>query len=80
MQSNNTLQPHLSEKKDSLVIWYIVRKLKRWLSEEIIELLDDNAELRRIYICADLAIAMLVGLIKDKVYRDGFAVINLNSG
>ncbi|TMN72377.1 hypothetical protein CWB85_07225 [Pseudoalteromonas sp. S1727] len=76
VQSSNTLLPQLTEKKDSLVIWYIVRKLKRWLSQEIIELLDDNAQLRRIYICADLAIAMLVGLIKDKVYRDGFAVIN----
>ena len=76
VKSSNTLQPHLAEKKDSLVIWYIVRKLKRWLNQEIIELLDDNAQLRRIYICADLAIAMLVGLIKDKVYRDGFAAIN----
>ncbi|WP_149981008.1 NAD(P)-binding protein [Pseudoalteromonas rhizosphaerae] len=76
VQSNNTLQPQISEKKDSLVIWYIVRKLKRWINQELTELLDDNAELRRIYICADLAIAMLVGLIKDKVYRDGFGVIN----
>lgn len=76
VQSNDTLQPQISEKKDSLVIWYIVRKLKRWINQELTELLDENAQLRRIYICADLAIAMLVGLIKDKVYRDGFAVIN----
>ncbi|WP_404340356.1 NAD(P)-binding protein [Pseudoalteromonas mariniglutinosa] len=65
-----------SEQKDRLVIWYIVRKLKRWFNAELIESMDENAELRRLFICADLAIAMLVGLIKDKVYRDGFAVIN----
>ena len=75
-QNKNTLQPQISEKKDSLVIWYIVRKLKRWLNQELTELMDENAQLRRLYICADLAIAMLVGLIKDKVYRDGFGVIN----
>ncbi|TMS93298.1 hypothetical protein CWB58_10050 [Pseudoalteromonas sp. S201] len=74
--ADNTLKPQVQEKKDGLVIWYIVRKLKRWLNSEMIELLDNNAQLRRLYICADLAIAMLVGLVKDKVYRDGFGVIN----
>ncbi|AXV65020.1 hypothetical protein D0907_06985 [Pseudoalteromonas lipolytica] len=67
---------HTDKQADRLVIWYIVRKLKRWFKEQVIELLDDNAQLRRLYICADLAIAMLTGLIKDKVYRDGFGVIN----
>ena len=42
----------------------------------MIDLLDDSPELRRLFISADLAIAMLTELIKDKVYRDGFAVIN----
>lgn len=74
--ADKTLLPQLHEKKDGLVIWYIVRKLKRWMNNELIELMDENAELRRLYICADLAIAMLVGLVKDKVYRDGFGVIN----
>ena len=74
--ADNTLNPQAYEKKDGLVIWYIVRKLKRWLNSEMIELLDNNAQLRRLYICADLAIAMLVGLVKDKVYREGFEVIN----
>ena len=74
--ADNTLKPQVQEKKDGLVIWYIVRKLKRWLNSEMIELLDNNPQLRRLYICADLAIAMLVGLVKDKVYRDGFGVIN----
>ena len=67
---------HTDKQADRLVIWYIVRKLKRWFKDQVIDLLDDNPELRRLYICADLAIAMLTGLIKDKVYRDGFGVIN----
>lgn len=67
---------HTDNQADRLVIWYIVRKLKRWFKDQVIDLLDDNPELRRLYICADLAIAMLTGLIKDQVYRDGFGVIN----
>ena len=67
---------HTDKQADRLVIWYIVRKLKRWFKDQVIDLLNDNPELRRLYICADLAIAMLTGLIKDKVYRDGFGVIN----
>lgn len=65
-----------SHKPDRLGTWYIVRKLKRWLREEVRELLDDNAKLRQAYICADLAIAMLVGLIRDKIHERGFASIN----
>ncbi|MGB1290775.1 MAG: NAD(P)-binding protein [Pseudoalteromonas sp.] len=76
VHGQETLNPQGNEKKDGLVIWYIVRKLKRWLNSEIRDLLDDNSDLRRLYICADLAIAMLVGLVRDKVYRDGFGVIN----
>jgi uncharacterized protein with NAD-binding domain and iron-sulfur cluster len=76
VHGQQTLNPQGAEKKDGLVIWYVVRKLKRWLNSEITDLLDDNSELRRLYICADLAIAMLVGLVKDKVYRNGFGVIN----
>lgn len=76
VNTEQTLQRQGQEKKDSLVIWYVVRKLKRWINAELIELMDDNAQLRRLFVCADLAIAMLVGLVKDKVYRDGFGVIN----
>lgn len=75
VESGHTLQS-VAEKKDGLLIWYIARKIKRWINQELIELLDGNAALRRLYICADLAIAMLIGLVRDKVYRHGFSVIN----
>lgn len=38
--------------------------------------MDENVELRWFYICVDLVIVMFIGLIKDKVYWDGFGVIN----
>ncbi|CAH9058539.1 hypothetical protein PSECIP111854_02223 [Pseudoalteromonas sp. CIP111854] len=66
----------LSNAKDRLVVWYLVRKLKRWLNSEAVELLDDNPNIRRAYICADLGIAVLIGLIKDRVFAKGFGSIN----
>ncbi|WP_404394944.1 NAD(P)-binding protein [Pseudoalteromonas phenolica] len=67
---------NLQNPKDRLVVWYLVRKLKRWLNSEALDLLDDNPVIRRAYICADLGIAMATGLIKDKVFSKGFGAIN----
>ena len=67
---------NLQNPKDRLVVWYLVRKLKRWLNREALDLLDDNPLIRRAYICADLGIAMATGLIKDKVFSKGFGSIN----
>ncbi|MCG7561506.1 NAD(P)-binding protein [Pseudoalteromonas sp. McH1-42] len=67
---------NLSNSRDRLVTWYIVRKLKRWLRAEARDLLDDHPGIRRLYICADLAIAMLIGLLRDHVHSDGFEAIN----
>lgn len=67
---------NLQNPKDRLVVWYLVRKLKRWLNSEALDLLDDNTLIRRAYICADLGIAMATGLIKDKVFSKGFGSIN----
>ncbi|MCF2857990.1 NAD(P)-binding protein [Pseudoalteromonas sp. SMS1] len=66
----------LSNSKDRLVTWYIVRKLKRWLRSEALDLIDENPAVRRAYICADLAIAMTVGMIRDRVHANGFGVLN----
>jgi uncharacterized protein with NAD-binding domain and iron-sulfur cluster len=66
----------LSDARDRLVVWYVVRKLKRWLNQEAVELLDDNPNIRRLYVCADLGIAVITGLIKDKVFSKGFGTIN----
>ncbi|WP_462164030.1 NAD(P)-binding protein [Pseudoalteromonas xiamenensis] len=79
-QLNNVVslraQDKQQKKLDSLSVWYLVRKIRRWLKSEIVEHLDDNDDLRRLYICADLAIAVTVGLIRDKVYDRGFGYLN----
>ncbi|CAM3985279.1 NAD(P)-binding protein [Pseudoalteromonas byunsanensis] len=66
----------MSNSKDRLVVWYVVRKLKRWLNSEALELLDENPNIRRAYVCADLGIAVVIGLLKDRVFANGFGSIN----
>ncbi|MFL0797473.1 MAG: NAD(P)-binding protein [Cellvibrionaceae bacterium] len=62
--------------KHSSAFGYIIHKLKEWLEEEVEDLLEENDDLRRAYICVDLGLAMLAGLIDDKVYSEGFGVLN----
>ncbi len=50
--------------------------IKDWLEEEFVELLDENDELRRLFIGADLAITSIKGIIADDVYRNGFGYLN----
>lgn len=64
------------DKKDLLVVWYLVRKVRRWMKAELMEELTDNDEIRRLYICADLAITVTIGLVRDKVYSRGFGALN----
>ncbi|GEK09446.1 NAD(P)-binding protein [Pseudoalteromonas peptidolytica] len=66
----------LGNKKDHLVVWYMVRKIRRWLKSEVNDLIDDNPIIRRLYICLDLGIAMIIGLLRDKVYSRGFGYID----
>lgn len=63
-------------KKDMLVVWYLVRKIRRWMRSEVTEHLDKNDDFRRLYICADLAITVTIGLLRDKVYTKGFGSLN----
>ncbi len=67
---------NLSNTKHPSAIQWIIRRFKRWLNEEFEDLLEDNADIRRLYICADLALAMMEGLIEDKVFKRGFGAIN----
>lgn len=53
-----------------------LNKLRIWLHEEFDELLEDNDEIRRLYISADLAITVMKGCIADNVYRNGFGYLN----
>lgn len=67
---------NLSNQKHPTAIQWLVRRFKRWINEEFEELLEDNSDIRRLYICADLALAMMEGLIEDKVFECGFGAIN----
>ncbi|WP_347337900.1 NAD(P)-binding protein [Pseudoalteromonas piscicida] len=66
----------LENKKDHLVVWYMVRKIRRWLRAEVNDLIDDNPVIRRLYICLDLGISMTIGMLRDKVYSRGFGYID----
>ena len=50
--------------------------IKNWLTEEVEELLDENDELRRLFIGADLAITTIKGMIADDVHKNGFGYLN----
>lgn len=50
--------------------------IKTWLDKEILEHLDSSDELRRLYICVDLGTTILLGMLEDGVFENGFDVIN----
>jgi len=68
------LAEHKSE--DHSTIKFLLKRLKRWLNNEFSEKLDDNDNLRRLFISADLGITILIGMLEDKVFSEGFDVIN----
>jgi uncharacterized protein with NAD-binding domain and iron-sulfur cluster len=53
-----------------------LRGLKAWLEREIASELDDSDTLRRLFICVDLGITVLTGMLEDGVFKSGFDVIN----
>jgi uncharacterized protein with NAD-binding domain and iron-sulfur cluster len=53
-----------------------LRGLKSWLERIIAPMLDGNDELRRLFICVDLGITVLTGMLEDGVFKNGFDVIN----
>ena len=66
----------LANYKHPSALQYLMRKLKAWLNDEFEDLLIENDNVRRLYICADLALAMMEGLLEDKVFKHGFGSIN----
>jgi uncharacterized protein with NAD-binding domain and iron-sulfur cluster len=50
--------------------------LKAWLEREIAPVLDGNDELRRLFICLDLGITTLTGMLTDGVFKNGLDAIN----
>jgi len=54
----------------------ILQKLKEWLEIIAKDLLDHDAELRRIFITLDMGIVGIIGVVDDGVVDNGFDVIN----
>lgn len=50
--------------------------LKQWLEHEFAHQLDEDDNLRHLFIGADLAITSIKGIIADDVYHQGFAYLN----
>ena len=53
-----------------------LRGVKQWLMHLLDQKLENNDELRRIFICADLGLTVLIGMLEDGVFEHGFDVIN----
>lgn len=72
------LPTKLAERKheDHSAIKFLLKRLRRWIRSEFCELLDDNDNIRRLFISADLGITILIGLLEDDVFEKGFDVIN----
>jgi hypothetical protein len=72
------LPKNLTEHKsdDHSAIKFLLKRLRRWLNKEFSEILESNDNLRRLFISADLGITILVGMLEDKVFSEGFDVIN----
>lgn len=65
-----------TKKDDHRAIRFLLKRLRRWLNKEFEKLLDDNNNLRRLFISADLGLTILIGMIEDDVFEHGFNVIN----
>lgn len=54
----------------------VLAKFREWLEIIAKDLLQDDKELRRLFILADLGVVTIKGMIDDKVITEGFDVIN----
>jgi uncharacterized protein with NAD-binding domain and iron-sulfur cluster len=61
---------------DHSMISSALRGVKKWLMHLLDQKLEDNDELRRVFICADLGITVLIGMLEDGVFEHGFDAIN----
>ncbi len=63
-------------REDHSWIEEILAELKDWLEDAASDLLEENTNLRRLFIGVDLGITILSGMHKDDIYNKGFDVIN----
>ncbi|MGK0440484.1 MAG: hypothetical protein ACJA0N_000279 [Pseudohongiellaceae bacterium] len=54
----------------------ILEDIKEWIEEEATEYLEDNANIRHLYIGIDLSLTVITGMIRDNIINDGFDFIN----
>lgn len=73
VDDNETAEQHT---KHQNALSGFINWIKEWLEEEFEELLDENDDLRRLFIGADLAITSIKGIIADDVYHNGFGYLN----
>ena len=66
----------LASQNDHGVLHEILTHFKKWLEFIAKDLVDNNNELRRFFIIADLVVIHIMGMIKDKVITEGFDIIN----
>ncbi|SFD37338.1 NAD(P)-binding protein [Pseudoalteromonas denitrificans] len=62
--------------EDHNAVKFLLKRLRRWIISEFNELLDENDEIRRLFISADLGLTILIGMLEDDVFEHGFNVIN----
>ncbi|WP_206060380.1 NAD(P)-binding protein [Nitrincola alkalilacustris] len=58
------------------VLHFLLKQLKHWLDDRFDHLLDTHAEIRRLFIMADLGLCIGIGMLEDGVLEQGFDVIN----
>lgn len=52
------------------------KDVKQWLDATVLHQTGGNDDLRRLYICVDLGVTVLLGMAEDEVFEKGFDVIN----
>jgi uncharacterized protein with NAD-binding domain and iron-sulfur cluster len=67
---------NLKTRQDHSELSAALRGVKQWLMHLLDQKLENNDELRRVFICADLGITVLIGMLEDGVFEHGFDVIN----
>ncbi|WP_409523087.1 NAD(P)-binding protein [Nitrincola sp. MINF-07-Sa-05] len=58
------------------VLHFLLKQLTHWLDDRFDHLLDTHAEIRRLFIMADLGLCIGIGMLEDGVLEQGFDVIN----
>ncbi len=67
---------NLQSHQDRSWISAALRGIKKWLEHFLTQKLESNDTLRRIFICLDLGITVLIGILEDGVLEHGFDIIN----